>query len=150
MTTIKNYTTLKRLDVMAATTLRLTTIKNYTTLKLKNVAAVEKTGLTTIKNYTTLKPCVAADGQSARLTTIKNYTTLKPQTSNLGLSDSLHTTKTGRVLYGKPSYSYTISYYSAGCQPKFNWQRPASITKRLSPGKAGGSCDSSKNKWYFR
>ena len=128
----------------------LTTIKNYTTLKPYNTLDGCKVSLTTIKNYTTLKLENYSFLTVPGLTTIKNYTTLKPQTSNLGLSDSLHTTKTGRVLYGKPSYSYTISYYSAGCQPKFNWQRPESITKRLSPGKAGGSCDSSKNKWYFR
>ena len=150
MTTIKNYTTLKHHPGGAAKRRSLTTIKNYTTLKHLFVRCRPPYCLTTIKNYTTLKLCPVDIALIPRLTTIKNYTTLKPQTSNLGLSDSLHTTKTGQVLYGKPSYSYTISYYSAGCQPKFNWQRPASITKRLSPGKAGGSCDSSKNKWYFR
>ena len=54
-TTIKNYTTLKRLVSLIPSCMRFTTIKNYTTLKRGVLRFLSEYRFTTIKNYTTLK-----------------------------------------------------------------------------------------------
>ena len=54
-TTIRNYTTLKRILPLIVSLPRFTTIRNYTTLKLAKSLELLSTGFTTIRNYTTLK-----------------------------------------------------------------------------------------------
>ena len=56
--------------------LGFTTIKNYTTLKRLMAAAIAFGGFTTIKSYTTFKLCSVRNCSAPSFTTIKNYTQL--------------------------------------------------------------------------